>query len=134
MRTALLAVLFAVAALAFGMGAIVAFTTNDENGRADPVEVHATVTASSRGGRGSAASAQFRTDEGVEGTISGSADVGEHITVYRYGSGEYGWKARPGAEPLWFAVGAGVLSLSMVVIGADQVRRSMRRSRRHRSR
>ncbi|WP_152352710.1 hypothetical protein [Brachybacterium subflavum] len=133
MRTAFLAVLFAVAALAFGLGAVIAFATYGENGRADPVEVHATVTASHGGGR-VAPAAEFRTDEGVEGSIVGSRDVGERITVYRYGSGEYGWKPRPDAEPLWFAGGAAVLSLSMVVIGVDQVRRSMRRSRQHRSR
>lgn len=134
MRTAVLAVLFAAAALAFGLGAVIAFATYGENGRADPVEVHATVTASSGGGGRVVASAEFRTDEGVEGSIVGSPDVGERITVYRYGSGEYGWKPRPDAEPLWFAGGAAVLSLSMVVIGVDQVRRSTQRSRRHRTR
>jgi hypothetical protein len=133
-RTAVLAVLFAAAALAFGLGAVIAFATYGENGRADPVEVHATVTASSGGGGRVVASAEFRTDEGVEGSIVGSPDVGERITVYRYGSGEYGWKPQPGADYLWYAGGAAVLSLSMVVIGVDQVRTSMRRSRRHRSR
>lgn len=128
MRTAFLSVTFAVAALMFGAAAVVAIAIYSGNGAADPVEVHATATEVTHFRRGTVV--VFRTDQGVEDTVSGgSADVGEHITIYRYGSGEYGWEPRPSSAPLWYACGAAALCLSMVLIGTDQVRRSVRASR-----
>lgn len=128
MRTAFLAVTFAVAALMFGAAAVVAVAIYSGNGAAEPVEVHATATQVTHFRRGTVV--VFRTDRGLEDTVSGgSADVGEHITIYRYGSGEYGWEPHPSSAPLWFACGAAALCLSMVLIGLDQVRRSVRASR-----
>ncbi|MCG7307925.1 hypothetical protein [Brachybacterium sp. ACRRE] len=140
MRTAFLIVTFTVCVAMFGLIGLMALSEQAEDDAVPVVEVHGTVTgttsrpAPGRGG-GSIPIARFRTDDGESGAVEGrTSTVGERITVYRYGSGDYEWKSTQSWFIRWISVPMFALAAVVAVAGATQVRGSIGASRARRRR
>ncbi|WP_152352711.1 hypothetical protein [Brachybacterium subflavum] len=140
MRTAFLIVTFTVCVAMFSLIGLMALSEQAEDDAAPVVEVHGTVTrttsrpAPGRGG-GAIPIALFRTEDGESGTVEGkTTTVGDRITVYRYGSGNYEWRPTQSWFVRWISVPMFALAAVTAVAGATQVSGSIRASRARRQR
>jgi hypothetical protein len=139
-RTAFLVVTFTVCVAMFGLIGFMALSQQAEDDAAPVVEVHGTVTrTTSRPGPGRGGRvipiALFRTEDGENGAVEGkTTTVGDRITVYRYGSGNYEWQPTQTWFVRWIWVPMFALAAVVAVVGATQVRGSIRASRARRQR